>query len=292
MSRWQIELKTPINWDLKLKFFVLPNRPTPSLVIGRRWVRAVRVKDRILPIAVTVDRGAVVVESVGINEIEKEQLNKIIVEYFGFGDASKLYEFMEKDEGLKYLRNKYAGFGRAMRMAIYVYEGIIKAVIQQQIAFKVAENIAANIVERYGERTKLGNIIAYDFPSPKTLAHLSVENLKKCGLSRRKAELIKEIAKTAMDSNLENLRKMEPDEVYEFLTSFKGIGKWTAELVMSMVLGFNVIPLDDLGVRRVLSKLYPSSKLGKIAEKFGIFANDILCYLFLEDRLSKMQQNS
>ena len=82
------------------------------------------------------------------------------------------------------------------------------------------------------------------------------------------------------------------DGLYDILTSFKGIGKWTAELVMAASIGFNIIPTDDLGVRKAVSHFYFNDKLQSssivrsfIERKFGIFKRDIIVYLLMAYRL-------
>ncbi len=272
----EIKLPKPINWDLKLKFFVLPNRPTPSLIVNKRWLRAIRLK-RLVPVSVYVEGDRAYIDT------PEPEVVDIVIEHLGLSDPTELYEHMNKDEALKKLKEKFYGFGRAGTMSIYVYEGVVKAVIQQQISFKVAENITAKLVEKFGEKCEYKNLTFYDFPKPEVLAELSVDELRGCGLSKRKAEVIKEVSSRAEE--LEELRNMSEKEVYELLTSFKGIGKWTAELVMSMALRFNVIPFDDLGVRRAISKVFGDVSREEVLKRVGRFGRDILYYLFLEDRL-------
>ncbi len=276
----RIKLKFPLNWDLKLRFFAL----TPDVVVGNRWMRIVRHGDRLVPLVVRP-------ESKEVLEFEgPEEFAERVLQYLGLHDPEELYTFMEKDEGLRIL--KQYGVGRAGLMSMTVYEGFVKAVIQQQISFTVAEKITSRIVERFGGSLEAGDVKLYEFPPPETLASLPVDALRECGLSRRKAETIIEISKTALNFDFEELRGMGEDEVFEILTSFKGVGRWTAELVMSMAIGMNVFPADDLGVRRAVSSLYfggvlqsPETVRRVAEERFGKFSRDILFYLFLHDRL-------
>ncbi|WP_456468406.1 DNA-3-methyladenine glycosylase family protein [Archaeoglobus sp.] len=286
---WKIKLDSPVNWELKLKFFVLPEQPTPDIVIGGKWMRALRVDYELLPLVVYPESSSVlVVESPEISERKKRYVERKIVDYLGLHDPTELYRFMDTDNKLKTLKEKFYGFGRAGLMSMTVYEGVVKAVIQQQISFIVAERITARIVERFGDCVGLK---FYEFPEPEKMVSAGIDRLRECGLSRRKAEVITDISNAALSFDFERLREMKEKEVYEFLTSFKGIGKWTAELVMSMAIGTNVFPADDLGVRRAVSNLYFGDELQDsetvrriVDEKFGKYARDILFYLFLHDR--------
>ena len=121
-----------------------------------------------------------------------------------------------------------------------------------------------------------------------------VEDLKRCGLSRRKAEYIKSLAVkvSSGEFNPESLYKSEPAKIVEKLTEFRGFGRWTAELVMAAVMGLNVIPADDLGVRKAIShfyfkgKLQPPETIRKFAEqRFGEHLRDILVYLLMAYRM-------
>jgi len=285
---WRIELEREVNWKLKMKFFLLPELPTPDIVEGSVWRRAIVLEDEAFAVLAYPEGERVIAVEGDFTNKEWKTIREKLVEYFGLQNPEELYKFMEGDEKLKMLKERFYGFGRAGLMSMSVFEGIVKAVIQQQISFVVAEKIATRIVQRFGEAVEWNGLKFYSFPTQRAILQAGVERLRECGLSRRKAELILEIAR---EENLEELRKASEDEAYEYLTSFKGIGRWTAELVLSMVLGKNVFPADDLGVRRAVSRLYfngelqSAEKVREVARKrFGRYARDVLFYLFLYDR--------
>ncbi|KUJ94161.1 MAG: 3-methyladenine DNA glycosylase (AlkA) [Archaeoglobus fulgidus] len=285
---WRIELKHAVNWELKMKFFVLPELPTPDIVESGVWRRAIVLDGRAVAVMAYPESERTIVVEGNFENREWEAVRRKLVEYLGLQNPEELYRFMDGDEKLRMLKNRFYGFGRAGLMSMSVFEGIAKAIIQQQISFVVAEKLAAKIVRRFGDEVEWNGLKFYGFPTQEAILKAGVEGLRECGLSRRKAELIVEIAK---EENLEELKEWGEEEAYEYLTSFKGIGRWTAELVLSMALGKNVFPADDLGVRRAVSRLYfngeiqSAEKVREIArERFGRFARDILFYLFLYDR--------
>ncbi len=285
---WRIELEHSVNWELKMRFFVLPELPTPDVVEGNAWRRAVVLDDRAVAVLVYPEDDRTIAVDGNFSEKDWKIVRGKIVEYFGLQNPEELYRFMDGDEKLRMLKKQFYGFGRAGLMSMSVFEGIAKAIIQQQISFVVAEKIAAKIVQRFGDKVEWNGMEFYGFPTQKAIVRAGVDKLRECGLSRRKAELIVEIAG---EENLEELGELSEEEAYEYLTSFKGIGRWTAELVLSMVLGKSVFPAEDLGVRRAISRLYFSGelqsaeKVRRVAESFGEFARDVLFYLFLYDRL-------
>ncbi len=264
-------LKLPdVNWELKLRF-AAPAKPFPDVVEGSRWSRLIGGE-------------AVVVEREGDSLVVFGE-EGVAVKYLGLQDPKELYDFLENVPELRPLRK--IRFGRAGFIAATVFEGIVKAIVQQQISFAVAAKVIARLVERFGERKSLGDMTLYDFPSPEVLARASFDEFRSCGLSGRKVETIREIASEALSCDLEELRRCEAEEVYEFLTSFRGVGRWTAELTMCMAMEFNIVPADDLGIRRAFKRLFGvdrPAEIRKIAEGFGSYARDVVFHLFILDR--------
>lgn len=289
-----IQINFPLKWDLKLKFNVLPERPTPCVVENGEWRRAINFNERLIPLIVKFDKKErIVVFTNKVTKNEWKNIRRLIIESHGLKNVKKLYEFMEKDRVLKKIKNELYGFGRAGLMSANVYEGVIKAIVQQQISLRVAENIIANIVERYGRRIEFCGTHVYNFPSPETIANLKLEELRNCGLSFRKSEYIKEFScGVEKGFNPDELKSKNEEEIMEILTSFRGIGRWTVELVMVASMGKNVIPADDLGVRKAISHFYfkdelqSPGKVKKFAEnRFGNFLRDILIYLLMAYRM-------
>jgi len=293
---WLIPLDFPLNWNLKLKFSILPERPTPCIIKRQKWIRALRMGEKLIPVIVSaegsIEKPKLIVTTPKISSKEKEKIVDFLFEFHGLKSVKELYDFMDGDEILKKIKEKLYGFGKAGLMSATVFEGIIKAIIQQQISLRNAELITANLVENYGERIEFCGEYAYEFPTPETLTGLSLKELRNCGLSWKKAEYIKGFSSEVINGfNPENLKDKNPEEIIETLTNFKGIGRWTAELVMVASIGMNVIPADDLGVRKAIShfyfkdKLQPAEKVREFAEsKFGKYMSDCIVYLLMAYR--------
>ncbi|OYT53488.1 MAG: hypothetical protein B6U77_03820 [Candidatus Hecatellales archaeon ex4484_218] len=290
----------PYNFNLKLKFYLLPSRPTPSIVKDNAWLRAFNIDGKLIPVKVwsegSVEKPKLKILTVDLSKDEKRKVVKLVSLMLGVGKVRELYSFMDKDEILKKVKNRLYGFGKAGLMASTIFEGIVKAIIQQQISLKVAETITANLVEKFGEKIRFQNENFYDFPSAQTLAEAKIEELRKCGLSWRKAGYIKNFSLKVFEGkfNPENLRKLKPNQIVEKISKIKGAGRWTAELVMVASMGLNVIPADDLGVRKTISYFYFNGELQDAKtikrfaeEKFGKFLRDILVYLLFAYRSEK-----
>ena len=83
------------------------------------------------------------------------------------------------------------------------------------------------------------------------------------------------------------------ENVIEELTKLRGIGHWTAELVMIRGMGrFDAIPADDLGIRRVISLFYFDNKVTsanqvrQLATKWGKWRGLASFYLMMAERFS------
>ncbi len=92
----------------------------------------------------------------------------------------------------------------------------------------------------------------------------------------------------------ERLRAQPNEEVMETLKRFRGVGTWTAEMVLCAGLKRNdCIPAGDLGVRRTFSRFYSDggilseTEVRRLAENWGEFTKDIVYYLACTERVKK-----
>lgn len=272
----------------------------PEVFENGVWRRAIQLDSgRLIPVSL---RSIGIIESPKIeatyfqtvNEKEKEELSRILEGVFSFSqDLTSLYAFMDKDPTLSDLKLKLYGL-KVGSIGTTVFESIIKSIIQQQISIQVAFSITNKMVTRFGENLEAEGVIYYDFPTPKRLDEASLEEIKMCGLSWRKAEYVKGIAEKASDVEfyLERLRSLSNEEVAEKLKKFRGVGTWTAEMVLSAGLKRNnCFPAGDLGVRRTISRLYSDEKIlseievRRIAEEWEEFTKDIVYYISCTERV-------
>ena len=140
-----------------------------------------------------------------------------------------------------------------------VFEALVLAVLGQQIATNVARIIRTLLIETYGPRQTIDGETHYAFPRPETLAALRVEDLRGMKLSQRKAEYVHGIACTALDDPefIEGLHHLDDEAAVRQITSLRGVGKWTAQWLLIRALGRpDALPLGDLALRRVVSRLY------------------------------------
>jgi DNA-3-methyladenine glycosylase II len=128
-----------------------------------------------------------------------------------------------------------------------VFEALVNAIVGQQISMKAW----ATIWERM--RDRLSGV------TPESVALASIEKVQACGVSMRKASYIKGIADRVLSGELDipGLYSLSDQEVCRTLTALKGIGIWTAEMVMIFSMQRpDVFSWDDLAIHRALRLLY------------------------------------
>ena len=103
------------------------------------------------------------------------------------------------------------------------------------------------------------------FPTPEAVLKASPERLRSAGLSRPKASYVLGIAQKTVDGHIPTLdecERMTYAAIVERLTSIKGVGRWTAEMLLIFNLGRpDVLPAHDLGVRKGFQFAYGKRKL-------------------------------
>jgi DNA-3-methyladenine glycosylase II len=131
------------------------------------------------------------------------------------------------------------------------------SIMSQQLSVKVAAVINQRFLTLYN-----GNE-----PTPADILATPVTKLREIGLSNAKASYIHNVAKFAAGPGMEaeKLSQMSDEEVIQYLTPIKGVGRWTVEMLLMFALGReDVFAVDDLGIQNAMIRFY---KLGKSDKK-------------------------
>jgi DNA-3-methyladenine glycosylase II len=139
-----------------------------------------------------------------------------------------------------------------------VFLALVRAVVSQMLSGSAAASILGRIEKRVG----------FD---PVKLSRVRVSTLRGQGLSNTKAECVRRLAKLALEGEFKGLERRSDDEILEQLTAIKGIGPWTAHMVMLGALGRpDVWPVGDGGVQRAARNLYgvELDELEELGERF------------------------
>lgn len=142
------------------------------------------------------------------------------------------------------------------------FEALIDSIIEQQISLKAAWSMQRRLIETFGDALILGDRTLLIFPQAKRLAAAPIEQLRRCGLSGRKAQYVRDVSqRVSAGLDLEAFRAYPDEEIVEELCKIRGVGVWTAEMTMIRGLQkFDAMPADDLGLRRIISHYYYDGK--------------------------------
>lgn len=132
-----------------------------------------------------------------------------------------------------------------------LYGSLMKSIIHQQLNLSFAHTLTSRFVQTYGEQ-KEG---VWFYPAPETIAQLEPVNLRELQFSTRKAEYVIGLSRAIASGELvlEDLAKLEDDEVSARLVHYRGIGPWTAQSFLMFGMGRpNLFPIADIGLQNAL----------------------------------------
>jgi DNA-3-methyladenine glycosylase II len=132
------------------------------------------------------------------------------------------------------------------------FDALSRAIISQQLSNSASKSIENKIVKIHGKRPFQSNLIL----------SLEDEQLRECGISRGKIKAIKGIAVACFkkELTLKSFEKISDEEVLKKLTSYWGIGPWTADIFMMFCLKrLDTLALGDAGLQRAHRIIYPKA---------------------------------
>lgn len=147
------------------------------------------------------------------------------------------------------------------------YWELVDSIISQQLSVKAARSIERRFQELFGT----------EVPSPQQILQKDVEELRSVGLSRPKANYIRDLAGHISDGkiNFAKFDSLPNDEIMGELIDVKGIGEWTVHMFLMFCMGrLDVLPVGDLGIRNSMRSLYgfenvpTPDEIRKIAKKY------------------------
>ncbi|WP_297437041.1 DNA-3-methyladenine glycosylase [Thermococcus sp.] len=182
-------------------------------------------------------------------------------------------------------------YGLTVPAAPSPYQALIETIAQQQVSFEFAQRTIANLVRLAGRQA--GDL--HTFPSSEKIASLSEEELKRARLGYR-AGYIKSLTELYLAKKLDlELWDWDVEEAIKYLTKFRGIGKWSAELFLAYGLRKNVYPAGDLGLRRGIAKIFGKRvkdvrerDVREVIEPYGKWKGVLAFYITCYDRKTEI----
>jgi DNA-3-methyladenine glycosylase II len=140
--------------------------------------------------------------------------------------------------------------------SIRPFDALAESIAYQQLSGKAAATIFGRVRGLYPRRKYL---------DPKKILATPDETFRAAGLSRNKIAALKDLAAKTIDGTVpagRALIRMSDDEIITRLTTVRGIGRWTVEMLLLFDLGRpDVWPVNDYGVRKGFAKTFGKRKL-------------------------------
>ena len=179
---------------------------------------------------------------------------------------------IDVDAALRHLRNADKALGRlidrvgpfTMRVSRTqsLFAALARAIVYQQLTGKAAGTIFGRVKALFPGAA--GGLTA------EGLLGVSDDKLREAGLSRSKVLSLRDLARKMVDGHLpsiDEVHAMEDAAIVERLIEVRGIGRWTAEMLLMFRLGRpDILPVDDYGIRKGFAATFGRSDLPKREE--------------------------
>jgi DNA-3-methyladenine glycosylase II len=153
--------------------------------------------------------------------------------------------------------------------------------MSQQLSTKVARVIRQRFLDLYGGE-----------PTAQQILDTPFDKLRAIGLSNAKVNYVQNVARFEIEKGMdhEKLATMTDEEVIEYLTQIKGVGRWTTEMLLMFALGReDLFAIDDLGLQQAVIGLYDlkhrkkkimTARILKISEQWAPYRTYACMYLW------------
>jgi DNA-3-methyladenine glycosylase II len=250
--REEIHFEGPYNFDSVL----MRHQPDPLKQVDKE-ARSIRV-----PVVIGNDSQVIDVTAIGTvdqpaftvkGQTDKEVAIQHISELFQWNRSLKPIHNHFQQTDLKDIFDTFIGTPLVLDFGLF--DSLIKCIIHQQINMTFAYRLTERFVKTFGY--EIDGV--WFFPQPEKVATLTVEQLRELQFSSRKAEYMIQIAKEIVEKglNLQALKMLTDEEIFQKLMLIRGVGKWTVENFLLFGIGRpNLFPLADIGIQNALKKLY------------------------------------
>lgn len=134
-----------------------------------------------------------------------------------------------------------------------IYFDLVRAIAYQQLHGAAAAKIFGRFIDLFEDA----------YPQPQIVAEMEIEEFRAVGYSKQKSNYIRNIAAFALENDFEHQDwdSMDDEDIIKFLTQIKGVGEWTAQIVLLFSLKRpDIFPSGDFGIQSAMIKLYNIKK--------------------------------
>lgn len=136
------------------------------------------------------------------------------------------------------------------------FHALARSIVYQQLSGKAAATIFSRVLATVSSPKEF---------TPAKIQKVSDEVLREAGLSRAKLAALRDLSEktlTGVVPGFSEITNMEDADIVERLTSIRGVGQWTVEMLLMFSLGRpDVLPVNDLGIRKGFQKIYGGDEM-------------------------------
>jgi AraC family transcriptional regulator, regulatory protein of adaptative response / DNA-3-methyladenine glycosylase II len=248
---FRLRFRPPYNWRGMLEFLAPRCTPGVEVVENGSYRRSVSLNGQS-----------------GYFEVSLDANNPSLLVKLHFGDPRSLFFIIERIRAMFDLNADWSAIvdslksdpslAQAMRAEPGLrvpgswdgFELATRAILGQQISVKGATTFAGRMAEKFGRPFAGAAGLNHVFPEPETLAEADLASI---GLTKARAETIRNFARAVRDGNIRFDGVVNLEETLGRLCEISGIGKWTAQYVAMRALGEpDAFPSGDLGLLHAL----------------------------------------
>lgn len=172
----------------------------------------------------------------------------------------QIYQYGDKE--INYLKSRDKALGEMIdRIGLIereiipdLFTALVYSIVGQQISMKACNTVWTRMTENMDKVT------------PEAIVEFEIEEIQSFGMTMKKASYIKGVAESVINGelNINELYSLSDEEVCRELVKLKGIGTWTAEMLMIFSMGrHNIVSFDDLAIQRGMRLLYRHRRIDK-----------------------------
>lgn len=176
---------------------------------------------------------------------------------FAFEPRRAVSHLRSADPGLATVIDAVGPFAMQLKASRSLFGALAEAIVYQQLSNKAAATIYGRLEALY-PRARLGFTPAHMRRTPD-------DALRRVGLSRAKVLALRDLAEKVATRRLPTLEKaqaLDDAALIERLIAVRGIGRWSAEMLLMFRLGRpDVLPVDDYSLRKAYAKAFGKRRL-------------------------------
>jgi DNA-3-methyladenine glycosylase II len=259
MKSFNISTPAEFNFSLSLDFLKRSPKEKLHTIDGASVIKAIPLGESAVLLRVKASGKRLFIQSLNreLTATEQSQVKNFVSEWLDLEtDLKPFYNMAKKDKMLSDLVQRFRGYRIVGQPDLY--ESLIWAVLGQQINLGFAYTLKQRFVEKYGNSIEWNSQRFYLFPSYKTIAKVSPDELLPLQFSKQKASYTVGISQAFAEGKISKqlLAGLPLTQAKELLIQTKGIGNWTANYALMKTFRYpDAFPLEDAGVHSAIKNL-------------------------------------